>query len=56
MHPEARSRAEAGEAVGLNLTGGSGSTYVGKLSTLDFVVIPRPGMLQAGPLLFPEDR
>ena len=41
-------------AVNLNLSGGTGSTYVGKLTTLNFAEIPSPGTLRASDLLFPE--
>lgn len=54
IYPDATTRADAGAAVGLNLTGGSGSTYVGHLVGMGFVEIPRAGSLRAGHILFPE--
>lgn len=53
-HPEGIARAALGAETGYNLSGGTPAGYVGKLVTLDFATIPRPGELRANDLLFPE--
>lgn len=56
IYPEAQSRADVGAHPDVNydLTGGTGSKHIAKLTTLGFVDIPRPGQLRAGELLYPE--
>lgn len=54
IYPEVQSRADVGTAVAYDLTGGTGSKHIAKLTTLGFVDIPRPGQLRAGELLYPE--
>jgi energy-coupling factor transporter ATP-binding protein EcfA2 len=54
IYPDSVSRSQAGAAVSYNLSGGSGSRYVAKLATRQFVEFPEGRMLRAGKVLFPE--
>lgn len=54
LYPDSTTRASLGPEVAYDLTGGSGSTYVGKLVRLGFVDLPGSGQLRASDLLFPS--
>jgi hypothetical protein len=47
-------REELGVIVGLQLSAGAGSRYLGYLTKFGFADIPAPGRIQAGKLLFPS--
>jgi hypothetical protein len=53
LYPESISRADLGEAVGYNLTGGTGAQHVADLVTVGAAAIPRKGEVAASDLLFP---
>lgn len=53
LYPESISRANLGEAVGYNLTGGTGAQHVADLVTVGAAAIPRKGEVAASDLLFP---
>lgn len=54
VHPDAISRAELGEAVGYNLTGGTGGQHVADLVTLGAATLPQSGKVRASDILFPD--
>jgi hypothetical protein len=54
IYPESISRADLGQAVGYNLTGGTGAQHVADLITVGAAVMPVKGRIAASPLLFPE--
>jgi hypothetical protein len=54
IYPHEATRPDVGTAVGYNLSGGTPARYVGKLTTLNLVEIPGPGLLRATDILFPE--
>jgi hypothetical protein len=53
--PDEAKRADVAAATNYaTLSGGTGASNVGKLASLGLVKIPRPGLLRASDLLFPE--
>ncbi len=54
IYPDGISRADLGQAVDYNLTGGSGAQHVADLVTIGAAVIPRVGQVAASAILFPE--